>query len=236
MSGVVILETLRRHVTSGAFLLFLLLIATIAVAGSQTTSPAWVWPAFAGLMTLILGAQLVGPEFSSGTLQLILAKPVGRSTYLLSRVIGVLLAIGVVIWTAFAAEMIGRLVAGNAGQHVRAMLATTINLWCEAVLVLALLALIGSFTRAYFNIAVYLFVQFGLSMTLAGVGAAQKMGKLPDHPWIAKTLTTIDTNLFPDAPRVFDANWTLLVLSNAAVALVLACLLFRRREVPYGAD
>jgi hypothetical protein len=26
------------------------------------------------------------------------------------------------------------------------------------------------------------------------------------------------------------------VLANAAVALVLACLAFRKREVPYGAD
>ncbi|HEX8153033.1 MAG TPA: hypothetical protein VF698_07915, partial [Thermoanaerobaculia bacterium] len=92
MSGVVILETLRRHVTSGAFLLVLLMLAAIAVAGSQTTSPAWIWPSFASLLTLILGAQLIGPEFSSGTLQLILAKPIGRSTYLLSRVAGVLLA------------------------------------------------------------------------------------------------------------------------------------------------
>ena len=28
----------------------------------------------------------------------------------------------------------------------------------------------------------------------------------------------------------------LMVLANAAVALVLACLAFRQREVPYGAD
>jgi hypothetical protein len=50
-------------------------------------------------------------------------------------------------------------------------------------------------------------------------------------------LRTIQDNLYPETPLVpFDRNWLLKVFSNAAIALLLACLIFRRREVPYGAD
>ena len=41
-----------------------------------------------GSTVLITGCGPIGPEFSSGTLQLILVKPINRATYLLSRVAG----------------------------------------------------------------------------------------------------------------------------------------------------
>ena len=57
------------------------------------------------------------------------------------------------------------------------------------------------------------------------------------HPSVIGTLHTIHDNVYPDPPLVpFDRNWLLKVFGNAAAALLLACLIFRRREVPYGAD
>ena len=57
------------------------------------------------------------------------------------------------------------------------------------------------------------------------------------HPGILRALNAITNNLFPDGPMVpFDRNWILMMVSNASVALLLACVIFSRREVPYGAD
>ncbi|HEX7833733.1 MAG TPA: hypothetical protein VF787_29030, partial [Thermoanaerobaculia bacterium] len=59
---------------------------------------------------------------------------------------------------------------------------------------------------------------------------------IAEHPVILEILNVVDQNLYPDLVPRFDRDWTLMVLANAAVALVLACFMFRRREVPYGAD
>jgi hypothetical protein len=59
---------------------------------------------------------------------------------------------------------------------------------------------------------------------------------LRGHMEVDRVLLTIDQNLFPDLPPRLDPVWIMMVLSNAAVALLIACLVFRRREVPYGAD
>lgn len=248
MSGVVVVETVRRHLTRLAFVVILLMIVVIALAGSQIDdSTAWMWPSLISLLMLVVGAQLIGPEFSSGTLQLILSKPIGRSSYLLSRVAGVALVVWLVVWLCYATEMIGRLADGTAGEHVERLTAASVNLSLEAILVLSLLALFGTFTRAYFNIALYLVLQITIGMLIGALNAMQRLADptsffgavgrfLSEHPGIVKSVVTVDRNLFPDPPRALDAGWTMLVLSNAAVALLLACLVFRRREVPYGAD
>src|SRR5438270_8701389 len=105
------------------------------------------------LFTLIAGCQLIGPEFSKGTLQLILSKPVGRSTYLVSRVLGVVLAIWVAVIVIFASDTIGRLIAGTPITW-RAALAMLLVSALHVLLVCCLLAFFGSFTRSYGNIGI----------------------------------------------------------------------------------
>jgi hypothetical protein len=58
--------------------------------------------------------------------------------------------------------------------------------------------------------------------------------KLPESVGAAGQF--MQNNLFPSTPYGFSREWLLLVLANAAIAILLACLAFRRREVPYGAD
>jgi hypothetical protein len=53
---------------------------------------------------------------------------------------------------------------------------------------------------------------------------------------IARAIGVIEQNLYPSATAGLNWQLLLLVLSNAAVAIVLACFAFRNREVPYGAD
>ena len=94
MNRVVIEETIRRHITSVGYLTYLAIVAIVAVAVSRFEHPAAVWPQLITILAIITGCGPIGPEFSSGTLQLILVKPVNRAEYLLSRVIGVV----AVVW------------------------------------------------------------------------------------------------------------------------------------------
>ena len=105
MSLVVVIESIRRHFAHigyiGALLILIVIVVTMTAIGAPTGAPY----ALIGLFTLVAGCQLIGPEFSSGTLQLILSKPVGRSSYLTGRVAGVVVSIWVAVAIILASDM-----------------------------------------------------------------------------------------------------------------------------------
>jgi ABC-type transport system involved in multi-copper enzyme maturation permease subunit len=245
MSPVVIVETLRRHFAHlgyvAALLILIVIVTTLAAIGAQSRAPYEM----IGLFALIAGCQLIGPEFSSGTLQLILSKPIGRSAYLLSRVVGVVLAIWVAVAVMFASDVVGRLIAGTPIAW-RAAAAAAVVSALKVLLVCSLLAFFGSFTRSYVNVGIYLGAQILLSMIYGMLGMMKSAisgemavigAFLRAHPGVLESLNAIDKNIFPDEPFIpFDRNWMVMMVCNAAVALLLACVIFSRREVPYGAD
>ena len=228
MSRVVIEETIRRHVTSIAYLTYVALLAIIGVGVSRFGSPGAGWPSFVALLAIITGCGVIGPEFSSGTLQLILVKPINRATYLLSRVAGVVIVIWMAALVAVTAEAVGRIASGNVPWSALGRM--FLNTAAASVLAVSLLTLFGSMTRAYLNAALYVVLSIGLSMLPAVLSFAGA------PPSIARGVMLVNQNLYPTAPTGLHAEWLLMVLSNAAVALVLACWIFRNREVPYGAD
>lgn len=227
MSGVVVGETMRRHFTSIAFWSFMALFAMMSL-GAGNMGGQRIWPALVVALAIVTGAGVIGPEFSSGTLQLILVKPINRAVYLLSRVAGVIALLCIVAVVGAAAEAAGAAIDGRAPQW-SAMGVALLNSFADSTLIVSLLALFGSFTRAYYNVGLW----FGGQMLLL-ILIALAARKFP--PALLTAIRHVQSNLYPDAPPRFDRDWLLLVLSNAAIALVLACLLFRNREVPYGAD
>ena len=226
LSGVVVEETIRRHVTHIGYVTYVAFLAIVALWVSRFDVPAAAWPSLVGLLAIITGSGPIGPEFSSGTLQLILVKPIRRVTYLLSRVAGVVGVIWIAAIVAFLVEVIGRMLRGSV--PFASMATTLLHTAAMAVLTVALLTLFGSLTRAYLNAAIYVVLSIAL-------GALPPMlaNRYPD---VARALMFVEQNLFPSPPPALSGKWLLLVFSNALVALVLACLAFRRREVPYGAD
>jgi len=229
-SRVVIEETIRRHVTHIGYLTYVAFLAILGVGVSQFGPPGGMWPTMVGLLAIITGCGPIGPEFSSGTLQLILVKPINRSTYLLSRVAGVLCVIWLAAIVPFVCEVVGRMAKGEVPWQ--AMSATLLNTAALAILTVSLLTLFGSLSRAYLNVAFYMVLQIALSVSpmLLSLGGRERFAP------IARGIAVIQDNLFPSAMAGFDREWLLLVLSNAAVAVVVACFVFRSREVPYGAD
>jgi hypothetical protein len=226
VSGVVIGETVRRHVTSVAFGSFIALLAIVAF-GVAAMGGERMWPGLVALLAIIIGASVVGPEFSSGTLQLILVKPVNRAVYLVSRAAGVVAVAWMAGGLAAVCEIAGRATEGT--PDLRMIGVALVNTFGDAFLIVALLALFGSFTRAYYNVVLYFGMQLFLAVVL-GAGAR----KLPVS--VISAINWIQRNVFPDAPPRFDRDWLLLVACNGAIALLLACVVFRNREVPYGAD
>jgi ABC-type transport system involved in multi-copper enzyme maturation permease subunit len=245
VSFVVIAEALRRHFAHLGYISALLILIVIGATMAAIGAPAQAPFEMIGLFALIAGCQLIGPEFSKGTLQLILSKPVGRSTYLVSRVLGVVLAIWVAIIVMFASDVVGRLIAGTPIAWRTALAAALVSA-LKVLLVCCLLAFLGSFSRSYVNIGIYLGGQIFLSMLTGTMNMMKnavsgEMGKigaiLRAHPAILRALNAITTNLFPDGPSVpFYRNGILMMVYNASAALLLACVIFSRREVPYGAD
>lgn len=228
MSWVVIGETVRRHVTNVAYLTYVALLAIIGAGVSRFGTPGAGWPTFVNLLAIITGCAVIGPEFSSGTLQLILVKPIRRATYLLSRVAGVVLVIWIAALVAMTAEAIGRMATGTVPWSALGRM--FLNTAASTVLTVALLTLFGSMTRAYVNAALYVVFSIALSLAQPVLGFAGA------PPSFARAAMVIEENLYPTSPTGMHAAWLLMVLSNAAVALVVACWIFRNREVPYGAD
>jgi ABC-type transport system involved in multi-copper enzyme maturation permease subunit len=244
VNGTVIAETVRRNCTNLLYVSFAILLVMIAFAVGRTENPGAIWTTMLTLFVLAAGAQLIGPEFSSGTLQLILVKPVNRSAYLLSRWLGVVVSVALVAWLAFAAEAISRMTGGTTELIGKTAL-VTMNASLRALLVTALLALFGTFLRAYFNVGLYLVLNTLLAALMAVLDLLQRADRgffawlaavVRKYPIVRRSLVWIDENLYPEAVQGFDRSWMLLVLTNAALALLLACFIFRRREVPYGAD
>lgn len=229
MSWVVYSETVRRHLNSPSYCVTLAIFALAAFFSARFESLGAAWPPLVQVLAVVVGCAPIGPEFSSGTLQLILVKPVNRSAYLLSRVAGVITAVWIVGGIACGAELLGRAVHGQPLEAVY-LGKTLLNVAIASILIVSLLTLFGTFTRAYFNVALYMLLQIGLGVSLSLAAMGRRF------PAITKALEQVLNNLFPEPPPNLSTPWTLMVLSNAAVALVLACLLFRRREVPYGAD
>jgi len=244
VSLVVISETLRRHFAHLGYVSALLILIVIVALTSAIGSPQAPYEMIS-LFAMIAGCQLIGPEFSSGTLQLILSKPIGRSSYLLARVVGVVLAIWVATVVVFGSDIIGRLVAGTPIAWRSAFAAALVSA-LKVLFVCSLLAFLGSFSRSYVNIGIYIAAQILLPMIsgLLGIMRNAASGEmavigafLRRNPAILQAMAKINYNLFPDTPMIpFDRSWIVMVLCNASVALLLACVIFSRREVPYGAD
>jgi ABC-type transport system involved in multi-copper enzyme maturation permease subunit len=244
VSGVVIVETLRRHLTNAVFIIFTIVLAIAAGFNGATGTGMHGWAAFIPLVAIILGCQLIGPEFSSGTLQLILAKPINRTAYLLSRFVGVMLAVWIVIGVPFAVDSVCRVIWGESSSW-RENLALILNVMLFAALTCALLALYGTFLRSYFNAGLYLVLQIAIELAISAVNAIINSSNarmaairefLRGHPIVGASLRAIDRNLYPGYPEGLNRAWLVMVISNTIIALFIAALIFRAREVPYGAD
>lgn len=234
MNGVVIAETIRRHVTHAGYIVYLVFVALVALFVSNFAVAGTLWPPLVTLLAIVTGSGVVGPEFSTGTLQLIVSKPIRRPVYLVSRVAGVFVVVAFAAAIGVGVECAARFLFGRAlpWQRLGEVLAGELLV---SLLAIALLAFLGSLTRSYFNAAIYIGAQVGLGITNALLGIARLAGN-PYIPQIQRAVAEVDDVLFTSLPPLFDAAWIARTLAVAAIAVVIGCIAFERREVPYSAD
>jgi hypothetical protein len=232
---------MRRHLSSVGYIAFLIFLGLVGLLASGFATPGSMWPSLVALLAIITGSAIIGPEFSTGALQLIVSKPIRRSVYLLSRVTGVFACVAIAAVVGLAAEAAGRLLRGDDVMPWPRLTTMFGGALAASLLAIAMLTFLGSLTRAYFNAAIYLGTEAALSAVQAVVGMLRVRGQglgafLEQHPGIERGLVTVDDVLFASVPNELTARWLARVAVTIAVALLLACLAFERREVPYGSD
>lgn len=240
MNASVFTETVRRHVTSIGYVAFVVLVALVGIFASSFNTPAALWPSWIMLLAIITGSALIGPEFSTGTLQLIVSKPIPRSVYVTSRVAGVFASVAIAALAGVGAESAMRLVSGRGDVPWERL---GVVLGCEllaSLLVIAILTFLGSITRSYFNVAIYLGFEAALSMLEVVLGALRVRDNaftaLLRRYKIEQTLMAVDEAIFASVPPHATAVWAARTAVMAAALIALACLAFQRREVPYGSE
>jgi len=232
---------MRRHFSSVGYIAFLILLGLVGFFASGFATPGSMWPSLVALLAIITGSAIIGPELSTGALQLIVSKPIRRSVYLLSRVAGVFASVAVAAVVGLAAEVAGRLLRGGDAVPWPRLLTMIAGALAASLLAIAILTFLGSLTWAYFNAAIYIGTEAVLSVTQAVLGMLRIRGEtignfLEHHPGIERALAGVDDVLFASVPGELTGRWLARVLATVAVALVLACASFERREVPYGSD
>lgn len=232
---------MRRHLSSVGYNAFLVLIGLVGLFASSFARPGSMWPSLVALLAIITGSAIIGPEFSTGALQLIVSKPIRGSVYLLSRVTGVFASVALAAVVGLAGEVAGRLVRADGAVPWPRLATMFTGALAASLLAIAILTFLGSLTWAYLNVAIYIGTQAVLSATGAVLGMLRIRGQaigdfLEHHPGIERGLATVDDILFASVPGEFATPWLARVLVTVVVALVLACMAYERREVPYGAD
>ena len=185
-----------------------------------------------GLM-LALGAGMIGQDVSSGVLQLLCARPVRRSEYVLSRWMGVALA-GVAISLAQLAIASALLTARGAAPPAQeiALFAATRALECFGLA--AVLALLSSLIGGVGDLALYLVA--GLSG-----GVLTMVAQAKQWTWLDRIASQFMQALMPgiDLHRLLVVTpmpWfpILSYASTVTLCLALAIVVVNRKELSYA--
>jgi len=234
VNAALILATLRQRLASPSRLILLLLL------GGTPLFVVLVSPrsGFAGLgdcyfLGLVFAAGMIGQDLSSGTLPLLLARPVTRAQYVASR------------WIAAAAGTF-------AVVTLQVLLAALIMLlrgvplpWDEAALYLGTNALLALGVTAVMALLSSLAAGLGdlwlLFLVFFSAQVLEKVGQFKSWGWLVRGAEELLRTLRPEFSLTALAGggpfpWLALVtyLSTVTLCLALAIVVVNRRELSYA--
>jgi ABC-type transport system involved in multi-copper enzyme maturation permease subunit len=235
MNRTLLLTFLRQRFTSPARLALLALVCVFPLGGAAITGQMALLGGIAAPIALILAAGAVGQDISSGTLQLLLVRPVTRPSYLLHRWLAVFIgAFGLCLFV-FALgifALVLRSMAPPALDVARLVLdaATTTAGYAAVIVMLSTLA------GGIGDLAIYAGVFF-VSQAIMGVAMFQRW------QWLMRVSQEIQGVLGPSIPWAWIGSgatppWFAIVAWASTVTLALAVAIARlnRRELSYAAD
>lgn len=233
---------LRQKFGSVGMLIALSVLSLVtALQVAATGSPSALESGFLALILLAAGS--VSRDASSGALQMILARPIRRVAYLYGRYLGILSAYAIyVIATAVLALALGELArrllpgAPPPSPPMGDLALGIAESLLGAAFFAAILLFFSTFLRGYADVLAYILLTLLLALPDALAGPLRK-------PWLSKLGALARDNLLPRVPwmevlrgeRVFQAATGEYVLA-LVVYLVLAAVIFSRREFSYGQE
>lgn len=216
-----------------------IVLVLLALAGLTLLSMLSGQGGPAVLAVLLLAPGSVSRDISSGTVQMILARPIRRSEYLLGRYLGILAVYAAFLLVALLVTLAARpLLAGTFGTP-DSLAATDLfrvaaGEWLDGTLLAATLVFFSTFLPGIGDLLAYFMLQVGL-------GVASTLGAR--FPGIAEGAKVARENLLP------QVEWTEVLRGEGALGaapgrfvlalaafLVGALLVFSRREFTYGHD
>jgi hypothetical protein len=189
----------------------------------------------AGMFALIFTAGAVGQDMSSGVLQLLFARPVARTTYVLSRwltggLIGGVLGIAQVLLATMA--IMARGGTADPSQLARLILENAITGFGTAAVMVMLSTLVNGLGD------VALWVSGLLVSQMLGLTASAKQWE-----WMHRVADELKSFLQPDLSLAWvfgngDLSWAAFIrfFATIAVGLAIAVTLMQRKELSYAAD
>jgi len=216
-----------------------IVLVLLALAGLTLLSMLSGQGGPAVLAVLLLAPGSVSRDISSGTVQMILARPIRRSEYLLGRYLGILAVYAAFLLVALLVTLAARpLLAGTFGTP-DSLAATDLfrvaaGEWLDGTLLAATLVFFSTFLPGIGDLLAYFMLQVGL-------GVASTLGAR--FPAIAEGAKVARENLLPrvEWAEVLRGEGALgaapgrFVLALVAF-LVGALFVFSRREFTYGHD
>jgi ABC-type transport system involved in multi-copper enzyme maturation permease subunit len=236
MNQTLILATVRQRLASPVRMVLLATMFIMPVLFVFFAPAAGLGPLSNGYgLTLVLAAGIIGQDVSSGVLQLLLARPVKRSEYVVSRwlsvsLMGALLATAQVLmaWLLLA----GRHASPGPMAAFSRMGANALCAIGAAAVITFFSALLAGFGDLAL-LAVMAFVAGGLS------GA----GGFAHQAWISRAGTELGGFLLPEIPigpveGPGDIPWLAIVsyLSTVTLCLALAIVVMNRKELSYASS
>ncbi len=197
-------------------------------------------PAFLGLVLLAAGS--VSKDASGGALQMILARPIRRDSYLFGRYLGILVAYALFLAaTGMCAILFGRLFSRIVtdfpkNSPLSPLLLGAGDALLQAILFAAVLLFFSTFLPGYADVLAYFLLYLLLNVPEAIGGALRK-------PWLSQASRIARENILPKVswPEVLTGDHVLRAPTGRyALALTaflfLASVIFARREFAYGQD
>lgn len=236
MNAALIVAMLRQRAASPvrlALLAFLFVMPLLVAVGAPAVGLSVLGDSYG--IILVLGAGLIGQDISSGVLQLLFARPVTRSSYVLSRWIAVALAsVALCIVQALLCALILSLRGAPPDIHVLLYL-----IGDNAFLALGLGAVITLFSTLLGG-----FGDLAILLVLTVTGKVlEGIAQVANSPILGRVGTEIGNFVLPKVSiaQLFgsaDTPWFMIAsyASTLTLCLALAIVVMNRKELSYASS
>jgi hypothetical protein len=223
----VIKAFVRQRLHSPGRLVFLALLF-----GSPLLGTWFMWQAglaglgTAGFMAIVVSAGMIGQDVASGTLQLLLARPVTRPAYVISRWLAATLTVCALVAAQLAIALLLLAVRGGL-PDARSVFVYLAQASLEVAGIVAVMTLLSALMHGLGDV----FLMFALFVTASVLGSWQRFERLGIE------LQRVLTPQLPLAGLLAgEPSWFLITsyFSTVTLALGLAIVLVNRKELSYA--